>query len=257
MASTPPRRGGTPLGLPSWLVAGVGLLGIATLAVWLGLGALTLRNRPASITNIQVTPTPLAAPEPTPGEMTPTYLPAVAPTAEPTYTPLPTYTIQPTYTLYPTHTPFPTWTPYTSPTLEPSPTATPVPTSTPGPLGVIRVNQWLLELVAVKSDPGTSPSRMSVVILCNLTNQGNATDTFVAFATVVLRDSHGRYYEDDHDATWAAEDKYDTDSSASVHPGATRYIAIGFDVLATEKSFTIVRGRLVAGWSGDVTFTLP
>lgn len=151
-------------------------------------------------------------------------------------------------------------------------TATPTPapqrTSTPekptptagrasGAVGTIRVDHWILEITEVRSYPGMAASRQSVVVLGNLTNEGSQTATFTALGAVMLRDSSGRTYEDDRNVTWAAEDKYGTEIPASMSPGATRYVAIGFDVPADERSFTIVPGSLVASWGGDVSFSLP
>ncbi len=176
-------------------------------------------------------------------------LTAAAPTAPPIP---PTDTPEP----QPTNTPLPTDTP--QPPNTPSPTETPIPpTDTPTPIGTIRVDHWLFEITEVHSDPGRDATRQQVVLLGNLTNEGTSTDTFVAFGTLMLKDSQGRRYEDDQVGTFAAEDKYGTEIPAGMSPGATVYIAIAFDTPSSEKTFTIVPGDLVVGWSGDITFTLP
>jgi len=178
-------------------------------------------------TNASHSPTPAA-----------TNTPAATSTPRPTNTPAPTNTPQPTETHLPSETPIP-------------------PTVTPKPIGTLRVNYWLFEITAVYSDPGMNSSRQQVVLLGNLTNEGASTDTFVAYAKLLLRDSQGRQYKDDNVGTWAARSKYGTQSGAMINPGATVYIAVAFDALSSEKIFTIIPGTLVASWSGDITFTLP
>jgi len=135
-----------------------------------------------------------------------------------------------------------------------------LPTETPQPvvrsIGAIEVNEWLIEITEVRSDPGPDPSRQLVVILGNVINQGMKTGTFTACYKVELRDSKGRVYEDDSRATSAARRKYGTDIPASISPGDRRYAAFAFNVPASEKTFTLVRGSLAQGWSGDITFTL-
>lgn len=186
----------------------------------------------------------------------PTPEPAVISEADVTYTSYPTYTPYPQPTLYPTYTPLPTYTPYPSPLPEP----TLIPTAQPGGLGLIGtivVNSWRYEITDVRVDPGLDPSRKVISLLGTLTNEGMKTDTFTAFGKLILRDSQGREYEDDHAATSMAEDKYDTEISANIDPGATKYVAIGYSVVADETQFTIIPGSLVASWSGDIVFTLP
>ena len=186
-------------------------------------------------------------------------LTAEAPTSSPTEAPIELATAKPTATAEistPTSTPEPTATPTPVPA-----TATPVPpvppTATPKPIGTLKVDHWLFEITEVRSDPGKDTSRQNVVLLGYLTNEGNQNDTFVAFATIMLRDPHGREYEDDRPATWRAQDKYGAESGASMNPGSKEYIAIAFDVVASEKTFTIIPGSLVASWSGNITSTLP
>ncbi len=172
-----------------------------------------------------------------------------------TNTPLPTYTLYPTNMPLPTYTLYPTSTPQA--TLTEMPTRTPVPPSpVPRPLGVLRVDHWLFEITAVRSDPGMDTSRQLVVLLANITNQGQSTDTFSDYS-LMLRDSHGREYEHDRVAGWAAMDKYGTDYGASMSPGTTEYIAVAFNLPSSEKAFTIIPGSLVVSWSGDIAFTLP
>jgi hypothetical protein len=149
-----------------------------------------------------------------------------------------------------------------TPAPSPEPTSpprqsTPAAASASSPVGTIRVDHWVLEITEARSDPGMDASRQSVVLLGNLTNEGTQNDTFSALGTLMLQDSRGRMYEDDQNVTWAAEDKYGAEIPASMSPGATRYIAIGFDVLAEERSFTIVPGSLVASWGGNISFSLP
>lgn len=63
--------------------------------------------------------------------------------------------------------------------------------------------------------------------------------------------------EDDRPATWAAEDKYGTESGTSKNTGATEYVAIAFDTPSSEKSFTIIPGCLTVSWSWNITFVVP
>ncbi len=243
-------------------------LGCFGLLVVIGLAAVVLTGvYPLGQTTARASATPY-----------PTYTPyptlklgaALVHTATPyaTDAPLPTYTFhptnapRPTYTPYPTNTPLSTYTPY--PTNTAQPTHTPLPSRTalpPSPIprliGVLRVDHWLFEIAAVHSDPGKDITRQIVVLLGNITNQGTMTDTFVAYGTLLLKDSHGRTYEDDRSATWAAMDKYGTEYAASMTPGAREYLAVAFDVPSSERTFTIIPGSLVAGWTGDITITVP
>lgn len=144
------------------------------------------------------------------------------------------------------------------PTNTPLPSETPIlPTLTQQPIGILRVNHWLFEITAVHSDPGINSSRQQIVLLGNITNEGTSTDTFVAYAKLVLKDSQGRKYEDDQTGTYSAWRKYGTEIAASMNPGARVYVAIAFDVPSSERTFTIIPGGLVVSWSGNITFTLP
>ena len=162
---------------------------------------------------------------------------------QPTNSPLP---------IKPSDTPIPQFTEI------PLPSETPIPpTIKPKPIGTLRVNNWLFEITAVHSDPGMDSSRQQIVLLGNITNEGNSTDTFVAYAKLILRDSQGRQYEDDTVGTFGARNKYGTQIPAQINPGATVYIAVAFDAPSAERIFTIIPGSLVISWSGDITFTLP
>ena len=47
MGTTGPRGGSSRLGVPVWIVGGLLVLALATLAVWAALGVMTLRERAA------------------------------------------------------------------------------------------------------------------------------------------------------------------------------------------------------------------
>lgn len=146
------------------------------------------------------------------------------------------------------------------PSTEPTATAeNPAPTTAgeSNPIGTVRVDHWVLEIAEVKSDPGMNASRKNIVLLGNLTNDGAQTATFSTIATLLLQDSRGRTYEEEKTVTWAAQDKYGAEIPASISPGASRYVAIGFDVPVDAESFTIIPGSLVASWGGNVRFSLP
>lgn len=203
----------------------------------------TLPSASTLASNVQNTPALAATSADNPFQTTVTPLPPTN-TRSFTSTPLSTNTPRPTNTPRLTNTPRPINTP-----IPPTPMLEPV--------GTLRVDSWLFEITEVRSDPGKDPSRQIVVLLGYLTNEGNQNNTFVAFATLMLRDASGREYEDDRPATWAAENKYGAESGAMLNPGSKRYIAVAFDVLASERTFTIIPGSLVASWSGNIAFTLP
>ena len=166
----------------------------------------------------------------------------IQPTIQPTNSPLPvkpldTLIPQPTETLLPSETPI-------------------LPTRSLNQVNTLRVNHWLFQITAVKSDPGMDSSRQQVVLLGNLTNEGYSRDTFTGQA-ISLRDSQGRQYEDNIQGQLAAGDKYGTQMAVLMNPGATLYIAVAFDAPSSERTFTIIPGMLVVSWSGDITFTLP
>jgi hypothetical protein len=167
-------------------------------------------------------------------------------------------TAQPTYTAYPTFTPLPQSTQAVVPNIEATSTSQPAATlGSNQPIGVIKVNSWSLDILEVHSDPGKDSSRQVVVVLANLTNEGTGTDTFVVNFNINLMDSQGRKYEVDDVAGFAAQDKYQTEYSASIDPGASIYYSFAFDVPATENSFSLIAGDLASSWSGDVSFRLP
>lgn len=177
-------------------------------------------------------------------------------------TSMPQSIIQPTIqpTLQPTNSPLPvkpldTLIPQSTETLLPSETPIP-PTRSLNQVNTLRVNHWLFQITAVKSDPGMDSSRQQVVLLGNLTNEGNSTDTFTGQG-IFLKDLQGRQYKDDNLGGYAAESKYGAQIPASMNPGATLYIAVAFDAPSSERTFTIIPGMLVVSWSGDITFTLP
>lgn len=125
-------------------------------------------------------------------------------------------------------------------------------------LGSLRFDHWLLEITNIYSDPGMEAGWQMVVILGTLTNEGNQTATIVFTDTSLkFRDSSGRVYEPELRATFAAEEKYGTESTSSISPGASRFVAVAFNAPASERTFTIIPGTLTASWSGDVTFTIP
>lgn len=125
-------------------------------------------------------------------------------------------------------------------------------------LGSLRFDHWLLEITNIHSDPGMEAGWQMVVILGTLTNEGNQTATIVFTDTSLkFRDSSGRVYEPELRATFAAEDKYGTESTSSINPGASRFVAVAFSAPSSEQTFTIIPGTLIASWSGDVTFTIP
>lgn len=123
--------------------------------------------------------------------------------------------------------------------------------------GTIRVDHWRFEIDKVQIDPGIDLGRQSVILLGHIYNQGSQTDTFGARYRVILQDSKGRQYQKESRITWAAQDKYGADYAASISPEARRYIAIGYDVPASENSFTIVPGSLASSWSGNLSFSVP
>lgn len=158
--------------------------------------------------------------------------------------------------------PPPTATPVPPPTAEPTqappasePTQAPAPSG--GLLGTIHVDSWRFEISEVRVDPGIDSGRQSIIFLGYLFNEGTQTDTFTALYSIVLQDSQGRLYEEERRVTWAAQDKYGADYAASINPEARKYIAIGYDVPAHEKSFTLVPGSLVASWGQNVSVTVP
>lgn len=189
--------------------------------------------------------------------------PEATATAVPTDPPSPSRT--PTETPAPSETPRPTETPTTeAATQTPAPTETPRPTDTQPPatdsttsIGEVKVDHWVFEIEEVKSEPGMDSSRQNLVLLGQLTNEGRETSTFVAVYTLVLQDSQGRTYQEDVLAQFATMDKYGTEIPASISPEASRYVAIAFDVPASEETFSLVPGSLASSWSGDVTISLP
>lgn len=124
-------------------------------------------------------------------------------------------------------------------------------------VGTVKVDHWRFDINKVQLDPGIDAGRQSIILLGYLTNEGTKTDTFTALYTLLLQDSHARQYDEEDTVTWAAQEKYGAAIAASINPEARKYIAIGFDVPATEKSFTLVPGSLAANWSSNVTFTVP
>jgi hypothetical protein len=154
-----------------------------------------------------------------------------------------------------------------TPTPEPISTAEPTPIpqvsessqapSSGGLIGTIHVDSWRFEISEVRVDPGIDSGRQSIIFLGYLFNEGTQTDTFSALYSIVLQDSQGRLYEEERRVTWAAQDKYGADYKASINPEARKYVAIGYDVPASEKSFTLVPGSLVASWGQNVSVTIP
>jgi tetratricopeptide (TPR) repeat protein len=125
------------------------------------------------------------------------------------------------------------------------------------PIGTILVNSWRFEILEIQSDPGKDSSRQIVVLIGNMYNEGRTTDTFVPLYKIVLRDSAGREYGDDYQATNAAEDKYGAIGAAYVNPGAYAYVAYAYDVPSSEHYFVIIPGSLAVSWGGNWSFNVP
>ena len=132
------------------------------------------------------------------------------------------------------------------------------PTPRPQPvlsaLGTVDTGEWFIEIVEVRSDLGMDTSRRTLAILVNVTNQGMQANTFVG-NEIALMDSSGRKYESDFGLTLGAPRIYGTGLATRVSPAARAYTATVFDVPDSEKTFTIVPGR-VQGWSGNISFSL-
>jgi hypothetical protein len=118
------------------------------------------------------------------------------------------------------------------------------------------VDNWAFEITAVQADPGKDATRKVIVLLGDVTNEGEVNATFSEYI-LMLRDGHGHEYENDTSAGWVAQDRYGAGYGASLNPGASAYIAVAFDVPAAERNFAIIAGPLVASWSGDIWFQLP
>lgn len=153
-----------------------------------------------------------------------------------------------------------TWAPLPmpSPPLMPMLPASPTPAPLPAPavpVGVLNVDYWTFDITEARSMPGINSSRQNVVLLGNVTNNGAATDTFVA--SFELQDSQGRRYEDDVVSALSLEAQFGAENPSSMNPGITRRVIVVYDAPIQEKTFTLVPNILVASWSGNLTFTLP
>jgi hypothetical protein len=165
---------------------------------------------------------------------------------------------------------------FAPPTIQPLPINTPIlvqppnatntsqPTNTvtppkPCPPCTILVNSWRFEVQEIHSDPGKDSSRKNIILIGNMYNEGTTKDLFLPTFLLVLKDSAGHIYQDDLNATFAAEEKYGTElfGGGGSNPGAFTYVAYGFDVPASEKVFEIAPGELVASWGENFQFRVP
>lgn len=129
----------------------------------------------------------------------------------------------------------------------------------PCPPCTVLVNSWRFTILEIHSDPGSDRSRQNIILIGNMYNEGTKKDLFLPTFLLVLKDSAGRVYEDDLNATFAAEQKYGTEyfGGGGSNPGAYTYVAYGFDVPASEKIFEIAPGEQVANWGGNFQFMVP
>lgn len=166
-----------------------------------------------------------------------------------------------------TEIPTPEPTPTEIPTLEPTPTEvqpTSTPTPSPTPVsqariteGSLRVNEWQVELVDVRTSPGRASNRKNVFLIVDVTNVGQQTSTFIGMY-ILLRDGQGRTYEDDTGGSHDCIDTYGLALAASINPGAMEHTCISYDVPLESFSFVAVPHQyVVSTWQGGLTFELP
>jgi hypothetical protein len=155
---------------------------------------------------------------------------------------------------YPTAVPFPTFPPLPTATS----TATPLPPGSDILITGITSGNWRVsieKILITKSVSAygstTKAGGQFALIFLNVTNLGNDPDLFSGFGQVQVRDSSGKFFDEDGIVSTDAAMNYNVDFGSFIQPGDTTKRIVAFDLPMSSPSYYLVPNSILAEDNGQ------